>query len=206
MGSSGALRGGRPALRLDRPACDPAPAVGMLRVRSEASMVPRGTANHGAGGMSDGKPFRNERLTYRLDILAQQAIAANDRIFIRETGCSIRELRVLRLIDDTPGTTFREISAITGFERSLTSRLIQALIGAGLIARENSTRDARVFMLRTTPKGQEVRRIARGLSDRLERVLTEPLTRAELDQFDAVLERLALWVSSDGYRDRLDRE
>jgi DNA-binding MarR family transcriptional regulator len=156
--------------------------------------------------MSDQKTFRNERLTYRLNIVAEQAIAANDQIFVRETGCSIRELRVLRLIDDTPGTTFREISRITGFERSLTSRIIQSLIGAGLIERENSAEDARVFLLRTTPKGQEVRSIARGRSDRLELILTEPLSRAELDTLNALLERLAVWVSSDTYRDRLADE
>lgn len=156
--------------------------------------------------MDKQKTFRNERLTYRLDIVAQQAIAANDQIFVRETGCNIRELRVLRLIDDMPGTSFREIARVTGFERSLTSRLIQSLIGAGLIARENSTEDARVFLLHTTPKGQEVRRIARGLSDRLELILTEPLSRAELDELNRLLERLAAWVSSDRYRAQLEEQ
>ncbi|PWK58022.1 MarR family winged helix-turn-helix transcriptional regulator [Roseicyclus mahoneyensis] len=156
--------------------------------------------------MSGQKTFRNERLTYRLNIVADQAIAANDKIFVRETGCSIRELRVLRLIDDTPGTTFREIAHVTGFERSLTSRIIQSLIGAGLIERENAAGDARVFLLRTTAKGQEVRRIARGLSDRLELILTEPLSRAELETLNGLVERLAVWVRSDSYRNRLEDE
>ncbi|NKX44599.1 MarR family winged helix-turn-helix transcriptional regulator [Roseicyclus persicicus] len=153
--------------------------------------------------MGGQKVFRNERLTYRLSVLADQAIAANDQIFVRKTGCSIRELRVLRLIDDTPGTTFREIARVTGFERSLTSRIIQSLIGAGLIERENSAEDARVFLLRTTPKGQELRRVARALSDRLEAILTEPLSRAELETLDSLLERLGVWVASDSYRDKL---
>jgi DNA-binding MarR family transcriptional regulator len=156
--------------------------------------------------MGGQKTFRNERLTYRLNIVADHAIAANDQIFVRETGCTIRELRVLRLIDDTPGTTFREIAHVTGFERSLTSRIIQSLIGAGLIERENSADDARVFLLRTTPKGQEVRRVARGVSDRLELILTEPLSRAELETLNSLLERLAVWVSSDAYRARLAEE
>jgi DNA-binding MarR family transcriptional regulator len=156
--------------------------------------------------MSSQKTFRNERLTYRLNIVADQAIAANDQIFVRETGLTIREVRVLRLIDDTPGTTFRDISRITGFERSLTSRIIQSLIGSGLIERENSTEDARVFLLRPTAKGQEVRRIARALSDRLELILTEPLSRAELDTLNGLLERLAVWVISDDYCDRLANE
>ncbi len=156
--------------------------------------------------MQRDKTFRNERLTYRLSIVAQEAITANDAIFLRETGCSIRDLRVLRLIDDTPGTTFAEISKATGFERSLTSRIIQSLLGAGLIQRENSQADARVFLLSTTDKGKEVRQIARQLSDRLEVILTDPLSRQELRVFNEVLERLGAWVTSEDYRSALQEE
>lgn len=150
--------------------------------------------------MQTEKTFRNERLTYKLNIVAQEAITANDEIFLRETGCRIRELRVLRLIDDAPGTTFAEIARITGFDRSLTSRIIQTLIGAGLIERENSSEDARVFLLKTTPKGQEVRRVARLLSDRLEVILTDPLSAQELRAFNEILARLGSWVTSEDYR------
>jgi DNA-binding MarR family transcriptional regulator len=156
--------------------------------------------------MTGQKVFKNERLTYRLNILADQAIASNDHIFLRETGCNIREIRVLRLIDDAPGTTFRALSTMTGFERSLTSRIIQSLIKAGLIARENSTEDARVFLLRTTPKGKEVRKIARDVSDRLEAILTEPLSDEELNTLNQLLARLADWIGSEDYGDRLREE
>jgi DNA-binding MarR family transcriptional regulator len=144
--------------------------------------------------------FKNERLTYRLNIVAQQAISANDEIFLRETGCRIRDLRVLRLIDDTPGTTFADIAKITGFERSLTSRIIQNLLGAGLIQRENSSQDARVFLLSTTERGQETRQVARQLSDRLEVILTDPLSAQELRSLNEILARLGSWVTSEDYR------
>lgn len=144
--------------------------------------------------------FRNERLTYRLNIVAQEAIAANDEIFLRETGCRIRDLRALRLIDDSPGTTFAELAKITGFERSLTSRIIQNLIAGGLISRTNSAEDARVFLLSTTDKGKEVRRIARRLSDRLEVILTDPLSVQERRMLDEILARLGTWVTSEDYR------
>ncbi|WP_417476170.1 MarR family winged helix-turn-helix transcriptional regulator [Leisingera sp.] len=146
------------------------------------------------------KVFKNERLTYRLELVAQEAIRANDEIFLRETGLRIRELRVLRLIDDTPGTTFAEIAKSTGLERSLTSRIIRTLLGNGLIERENSIEDARVFLLRTTARGQNIRRIARQLSDRLEAILTHPLSEQELATLDGILERLGNWISSERYR------
>ncbi len=152
------------------------------------------------------KPFKNERLTYKLNIVAQQAITANDAIFFKETGCHIRDLRVLRLIDDTPGTTFAEIAKITGFERSLTSRILQNLIGSGLIVRENSTEDARMFLLFTTDKGKEIRQVARQLSDRLEVILTDPLSMQELRAFNEILQRLGSWVTSEDYRTALGAE
>ncbi|SDD84773.1 MarR family winged helix-turn-helix transcriptional regulator [Ruegeria marina] len=152
------------------------------------------------------RTFKNERLTYRLNIVAQEAIQANDQIFLSETGCRIRDLRVLRLIDDWPGTTFAEIAKITGFDRSLTSRIIQNLIGAGLIERENSSEDARVFLLSTTQKGKEVRQVARRLSDRLEVILTDPLSAQEMRAFNEILARLGAWVTSEEYRDALTHE
>lgn len=152
------------------------------------------------------KTFRNERLTYRLNIVAQEAITANDEIFLRETGCRIRDLRVLRLIDDTPGTTFAEIAKVTGFERSLTSRIIQTLLGAGLIVRENSSEDARVFRLSTTEKGKEVRQIAKRVSDRLEIILTDPLSAQELRDLNEILARLGNWVTSEEYREALSKD
>ena len=156
--------------------------------------------------MQTDKTFKNERLTYRLNIVAQEAIQANDEIFLSETGCRIRDLRVLRLIDDQPGTTFAELAKITGFDRSLTSRIIQNLIGAGLIVRENSSEDARVFLLSTTPRGKEVRQAARRLSDRLEVILTDPLSAQEMRAFNEILARLGAWVTSEDYRNALAQE
>ncbi len=149
------------------------------------------------------KPFRNDRLTYQLNLVAQQAISLNDPIFIRETGCNLRELRVLRLICDSPDVTFASIAKYTGLERSLTSRIIQKLIAQGLIERHNSTKDARVFWLKPSEKGLEIRQIARNVSDQLEEILTKPLSAAEMETLQNYLARLDGWVNSDAYHDQL---
>ncbi|AYE88308.1 hypothetical protein B5M07_19015 (plasmid) [Sulfitobacter sp. D7] len=150
--------------------------------------------------MQSSKPFKNKRLTYRLDIIAQEAIAAADDIAVRETGCRIRDIRVLRLIDDAPGTTFAEISKIMGYDKSLTSRIIRNLISKGLIQRENSEEDARVFFLSTTTRGKEVRLTARRVSDNLDTVLTDPLSAEDLRQLDDILARLGRWVTSGDFQ------
>ena len=108
------------------------------------------------------KAFLNERLTFRLDVLAQEAISANDAIFVKAVGCTIREVRVLRLIDDHPGTTFIEICRTTGLERSLASRIIRRLLAWQLVRRDNDAADARRFGLSTTSLGKHRRTEARG--------------------------------------------
>jgi DNA-binding MarR family transcriptional regulator len=156
--------------------------------------------------MSKNKIFRNERLTYRLNMLASKAIAENDEIFLRETGLAIRELRVLRLIEDNPGMTFVDIAGWTGLERSLTSRIIQRLLREELIVRINSRQDARRFDLHITESGRAVCRIGEEVSDRLEEVLMEPLTEEERQVLDGLLEKLGGWVVSEGYRNRLSEQ
>lgn len=150
--------------------------------------------------------FLNDRLTYRLNVLAQKAIALNDEIFVRETGNTIRELRVLRLIDDNPGITFVDIVAATSLERSLVSRIIQRLIAQGFLRRENSQTDARKFRLVVTDEGKTQRAIARKVSDRLERLLTRPFEPDELDRFNASLDRLSRWIGSADYEALLAQE
>ena len=89
--------------------------------------------------------FPSKRLTYLLEVIADEAIAGNDAIFQRDLGCSIREIRVLRIVDDNPGITFVEICEKSGLERSLTSRILQKLIGDGLLLRSSSGTDARKY-------------------------------------------------------------
>ena len=149
------------------------------------------------------KAFLNDRLTFRLDVLAAEAISANDQIFVSAIGLSIREVRVLRLIDDYPGITFMEICTTTGLERSLTSRVIRKLMTQGLVRRDNAADDARRYQLSTTALGKQRRLQSRALSDSLEEVLTQPLSPHELKQLKSMLDRLALWVRSPQYQQAL---
>lgn len=130
----------------------------------------------------------------------------NDPIFVEETGCNLRELRVLRLIADNPGTGFAEIARMTGLERSLTSRLIQKLLKCHLIERQNSEEDARIFQLFLTEAGRKVRARGREVSDRLEALLTKPLDPDELTMLNSYLTRLAQWIDAPEYRQALSAE
>lgn len=149
--------------------------------------------------------FSSKRLTYLLEIIADEAIAGNDAIFLRALGYSIRELRVLRIVDDLPGVTFVDICQKSGLERSLTSRILQKLIGDGLLLRTSSETDARKYHLSTTPAGQDLRQRGRAISDALEALLLDPFPVADRARLFEQIEGLGRWVRSDDYRAALDR-
>lgn len=146
------------------------------------------------------KVFKQSRLTYRLETLANQAISANDPLFVEKLGCNIREMRVLRLIDDYPGIEFNEIMYVSGLDRSLVSRLIRTLLDKGLVSRVNSTEDARRYGLFTTDMGKACRLVGRELSDTAETLLLQPLKPAEVEQLKEMLGKLLIWVRSDEYQ------
>lgn len=158
----------------------------------------------GATNIKPGKTFLNQRLTFRLDVLANETIAYNDHAFVNTVGCNIREIRVLRIVDDIPGITFMEIVAATRLERSLVSRIIQRLLALDLIIRRNQPDDARRYQLFTTDSGKERRKQARKLADELEEILFSPLGRKQSEELSSALEKLALWVHSDEYREAID--
>ena len=149
--------------------------------------------------------FPSKRLTYLLEIIADEAIAGNDAIFLRALGYSIREMRVLRIVDDNPGITFVEIWEKSGLERSLTSRILQKLIGDGLLFRNSSGTDARKYHLATTPKGQALRQRGRVMSDALEALLLDPFPAENRARLFDQIELLGRWVRSDEYRAALQR-
>jgi DNA-binding MarR family transcriptional regulator len=148
--------------------------------------------------------FPSKRLTYLLEIIANEAIAGNDAIFLRELGYSIREIRVLRIVDDNPGVTFVEVWDKSGLERSLTSRILQKLIGDGLLLRTSSGTDARKYHLSTSEAGHALRQRGRALSDALEELLLGSFSASDRLRLFEQIERLGQWVRSDDYKRALE--
>jgi DNA-binding MarR family transcriptional regulator len=142
-------------------------------------------------------------LTYRLDVLSTGAIRMANEVYAARCGLEVRELRVLRLIDDNPGITFSDLIEETRFERSLASRLLNALLREGLVERENSATDARVFHLRTTAAGRERRRLATRIGEKLETQLLRPLSESQRAALFETIELLTDWVYG-GFASELD--
>ncbi|MFV0336031.1 MAG: MarR family winged helix-turn-helix transcriptional regulator [Tropicimonas sp.] len=149
--------------------------------------------------------FRQGNAVYQLNVLGEAAIASIDRRFVDDVGFDIRTIRVLRLIGDNPGITFAEITALTGLERSLTSRLIQVVVRGGLVERRNFETDARRFGLHITALGQKVRARADLISARALDLIFHDMPQAEIAAFSRTMVALADRIDSDEYRDQISR-
>jgi len=141
-----------------------------------------------------------QSVTYKLASISEDTITPSARLFISRFGVDVHHLRILRLIDDKPGSTFTELADETKFERSATSRSLGRLIKAGLVQRKNDGRDARRFRLFTTAKGKALRDRADPVSLEMERLLLQVLEPAERHAFLATIEKLSAWLSK-GYQD-----
>lgn len=143
-------------------------------------------------------------LTYKLASISEDAIGGAETLFRNRFGLDVRTLRVLRLIDDRPGTTFTELAARTKFERSATSRILAQLIREGLVKRRIDADDARHFRLQATAKGKALRARADPLTDELEALMLAPLEAEERRRFVETLDKLNDWVAG-GYGENMRR-
>ena len=149
--------------------------------------------------------FQRSALSHRMEVFVNESINLNDPLFIEKIGCTIREYRVLRMIDEHGGISFKEITRITGLDRSLVSRLIRILLKRELIYRVNDKKDARRFGLFTTETGEAACEVGRQLTAQAEENVFEPLQEGELDQLNNLLNKLAFWVRTPSYKERIEK-
>lgn len=143
-----------------------------------------------------------QSLTYTLASIAEEGIGTADRLFRQRFGWDVRELRVLRLVRDTPGITFTALARLTRFERSLTSRILTRMIKAGLIERIGVEGDGRQYTFVMTDAGEGLCAEADPLSLEMEAMMLAPLTAAERESLAGMMETVLAWVTG-GYREEV---
>lgn len=145
-----------------------------------------------------------QSLTYTLATIADDAIKSGTKLFEQRIGLDVYHVRILRLIDDSPGITFTQLASQTRLERTATSRILQRLIKASLVERTNDAIDARQFHLAVTAKGRKLRRTSDPLTKELEALMLQPLNKNERAAFLSALAKINGWVTSD-YREAVNR-
>ena len=143
-----------------------------------------------------------QSLTYALASIAEEGIGTADRLFRQRFGWDVRELRVLRLVRDTPGITFTALARLTRFERSLTSRILTRMIKAGLIERIGVEGDGRQYTFVMTAEGERLCAEADPLSLEMEAMMLAPLTAEQRESLAGMMDAVLGWVT-DGYRARI---
>jgi DNA-binding MarR family transcriptional regulator len=128
-------------------------------------------------------PDEPERLIGYLLRRAQHAwqVALDDAL--RPLGISAAGFAVLRLIEQTPGSSGAALAAASMYRPQATQQVLVNLEAAGLVERRPDPHDARRRLAHLTARGSEVIAEAYGRASGLEDRITAGLSDAEFEQF-----------------------
>lgn len=129
-------------------------------------------------------------VTFRLDILVSIAKEDASRVYERESGVSLRDLRVLRNVAHQPGMMQGLLVERCYIEKTSLSKRVSALAAKGLLTRESSANDARQALLHLTPLGQETVEHCERTGRRLERAMLASLTERERAVFEDCIDKI----------------
>ncbi|MEN3931497.1 MarR family winged helix-turn-helix transcriptional regulator [Microvirga sp. W0021] len=129
-------------------------------------------------------------LTYKLELIQTQAIKAADRIYKKDIGLSLREIRLLRFIHDYPKITATDLVGKMVLDKALLSKNIAVLEKKGLIKRETSSHDSRVQCLFLTEDGEKVWQQAEIIGRGLENITFGSFSDEEWENLHASLDKL----------------
>jgi DNA-binding MarR family transcriptional regulator len=128
--------------------------------------------------------------------LLHRASQRADNLFVRhvgETGLTPRQFAVLHAVSENDGLSQTDIMAATGIDRSSTADLVRRLVTSGCLQRRRTRRDARVYAVRLTPKGQQMVAIGVPAAAAADQALSALLPQAQRLAF---LQALSLIVPS----------
>jgi DNA-binding MarR family transcriptional regulator len=137
-------------------------------------------------------------LTFRLDVLNEQAKRQASQAYEDACGVSLRDLRVLRQAHAHPGITQSEVAAGGYLEKTLVSKLVTSLVRRGLIERHIGEEDARWVQLFLTDAGRDAVQTCNRMGRRMEKDLLATLQPGQIEQFERVLAQLTATVEQHG--------
>ena len=146
-----------------------------------------------------------------LDLIVETVIylESESRRLAREAsqrvGVTATQLNVLKLLEEIGELSLSELSRLLAAQNSSVSCIVDRMVQAGLVAREQSPDDRRVWRIRMTPKGEEIARRTEVLPWDLLRDALGSLDRQEKAQLTSILEKVAAHVakqveSKNGHR------
>jgi DNA-binding MarR family transcriptional regulator len=129
-------------------------------------------------------------LPYKLVVLADQISRSLSELYEVRFGLTRQEWRVLAALADNGSISSLDVSKYSTLDPMAVSRASSLLEEKGYIVREQSADDGRLKVLRSTRSGRALYRKIMPLAIDRERYLTEPLSRAERESFEATVDKL----------------
>ncbi len=129
-------------------------------------------------------------MPYRLARLSSTVSTTIARAYDKEFGLSIPEWRVIAVLGRFPGLSAVEVAAQTFLDKVAVSRAVTKLIKTGRIDRQFADADRRRSILNLSEKGREVHDGVAKLALKFEDDLLAGLEGADVDQFNAVMDKL----------------
>ena len=142
-----------------------------------------------------------ERAPAPIDLIVETVIylESESRRLAREAcqrvGITATQLNVLKLLEEIGELSLSELSRRLAAQNSSVTGIVDRMVQAGLVLREQSAEDRRVWRIRMTPKGAEIAARTQVLPWDLLREALGSLDRREKEQLTQILEKVAAHVA-----------
>ncbi len=141
-----------------------------------------------------------ETMFSRAGDLAQRYRKDMEKSFARICGYSAAQVKVLVHMNRSGGTILqKEIDSLLSLSRPTVSIMVDQLVEAGVICRDEADSDKRLKKLSLTPAGDAIARKAAGALNAYYKKFAENLSRQEIEAFSSTLNKmnLILEINSD---------
>jgi DNA-binding MarR family transcriptional regulator len=110
-------------------------------------------------------------------------------------GITATQLNVLKLLEEIGELSLSELSRRLAAQNSTVTGIVDRMVQAGLVVREQSAEDRRVWRIRMTPRGAELAGKTQVLPWDLLRTALASLDRREKEQLVSILQKVAAHVA-----------
>ena len=115
----------------------------------------------------------------------------------QKLGISPTQLNVVKMLDEVGDLSLSELGRRIAAQNSTVTGIVDRMVGAGLVVREQSAEDRRVWRIRLTDKGRQIaRKISVAPWDLLRRALAA-LGEKDKQTLVAVLGKVAAHISRE---------
>jgi MarR family transcriptional regulator, organic hydroperoxide resistance regulator len=138
-----------------------------------------------------------------LDLIVETMIylESESRRLAREAcqrvGVTATQLNVLKLLEEIGELSLSELSRRLAAQNSAVTGIVDRMVAGGLVVREQSAEDRRVWRIRMTERGEEIARGAQVRPWDLLRSALASLALKEKDQLVAILRKVAAHVAKE---------